>query len=69
MNVSISESAVDLNVKLVSPLGQVLQVLQVKAGTGTTLTLDVHNYAQGTYLLQVSGSDGTQQTSKVVIMR
>jgi type IX secretion system substrate protein/fibronectin type III domain protein len=69
VNVSVSESAVDLNVKLISPLGQVLQVLQVKAGTGTTLTLDVHNYAQGTYLLQVSGSDGTQQTSKVMIMR
>jgi type IX secretion system substrate protein len=69
VNVSINQSAVDLNVKLVNSLGQVMQVMQVKAGTSITLTLDVHNYAQGTYILQVTGSDGTFQTSKVLIMR
>ena len=69
VNVTISGATVDLNIKLINQLGQVMQVSQVKAGANTTLTLDVHNYAQGSYLLQVMGADGTQQTSKVVIMR
>jgi len=69
VNISVSQAAVDLNVKLMDPLGRILQVSQVKAGTSSMITLDVHNYAQGTYLVQVAGSDGTQQTTKVVIMR
>ncbi len=69
VNITVSGATVDLNIRLVNQLGQVMQVSQVKAGTSTTITLDVHNYAQGSYLLQVMGADGTQQTSKVVIMR
>jgi hypothetical protein len=69
INVSVSQAKTDLNVKLINQLGQQLQVNQVKAGTSVILTLDVHNYAQGSYFLQVSGADGTQQTSKVLIMR
>jgi hypothetical protein len=69
INVSVSSAAVDMNVKLIDQMGQVLQMNQVKAGTSVILTFDVHNYAQGSYFLQVAGSDGSQQTSKVVIMR
>ena len=69
VNVSVSKAEVDLNVKLINQVGQVMQVMQVKAGSGTLLTFDLHNYAQGTYFVQVSGSDGTMQTNKVIIMR
>ncbi len=69
LNVSVSGATVDLNIKLINQLGQVLQVTQVKAGASTIVTLDTHTLAQGTYLLQVSGADGIQQTSKVLIMR
>ena len=69
INVSVSRTAVDVNVKLINQLGEVMKLGQVKAGTSAILTFDIHNYAQGAYLIQVSGADGSRQTSKVMIMR
>jgi hypothetical protein len=58
-----------MNIKLIDQMGQVLQMNQVKAGTSVILTFDVHNYAQGSYFLQAAAADGSQQTTKVTIMR
>jgi type IX secretion system substrate protein len=69
VNVSVSQAATDLNIRLINQSGQVLQVAKINAGGSSTISLQVQNYPQGTYLLQITGADGTQQTSKVIIMR
>ncbi len=69
VNVSVSQPATDLNIRLISQSGQVMQIAKINAGSGSTTTLQVNDYPQGTYILQITAADGTQQTSKVVIMR
>ncbi len=69
LNVSVGGSASELTVRLINISGQVLQEKKVNSTSATTISIPVHNYPEGSYFIQVAGSDGTQQTNKVLIMR
>lgn len=70
VNVSLSESAgTQVTIRLINLSGQVLQEKVTAAGSGTTISLPVQQYAAGVYILSVAGSDGSHQTSKVMINR
>jgi hypothetical protein len=49
--------------------GQLLMEKTVSNASGTTVPLSVSNFPQGDYLIVVVGSDGTRQTSKVLIAK
>jgi Secretion system C-terminal sorting domain len=61
--------ATNVTIRLISQSGQVLAEKQVTASGTTTVSLAVGGYPQGNYVVLVSGSDGTQQTSKLVIVK
>jgi len=67
VNVSLSQSSSDVTVQLINQAGQVLQERKASAGNATTVTMQVNQYAQGMYILRVVSTDGTQQSSKLVI--
>jgi hypothetical protein len=69
VNVAVVQAPADLNIRLINAFGQVIHQAQVKGGTSKTFTLDVADYPKGTYLLQVTGADGTNDVFKLVIMR
>ena len=69
VNISVGHATSDLNIRLLSQNGQVLQSAKINAGSSTTLTIQVNNYPQGTYIIQISSADGTIQSSKFIIMR
>jgi hypothetical protein len=58
-----------ITVRLVNQFGQVLQEKRFSNVAGTTVSFQVSTYSQGNYYLQVIQSDGTQQTSKILISR
>jgi hypothetical protein len=64
-----SHATSDLTLRLINANGQVLQEKKASNAAGTTVSFAVHMYPAGTYLLQIKGADGTQQTSKLVISR
>jgi len=66
VNVSLTESSTDVTLQLISQSGQVLEERKVAAGTASTVTMQINQYAQGIYILRVAGQ-GTQQSSKLVI--
>src|SRR5262249_6890188 len=66
--VTISEAATSqITLRLINQRGQVLQQQVLSHAAGTTVSLPVHNYAAGTYLLQVESFDGARQTQKLII--
>ena len=69
INITLSGSSSEQTVKLINLNGQVLQEKKVNSLTGSTISLAVHNYAQGDYFIQVVGADGSQQVSKIVVTR
>jgi hypothetical protein len=64
-----SDAAANLNIRLMSQTGQLLAEKKVVNGGGTTVTLAVSGYPQGNYLIIITGSDGTQQVSKLLISK
>lgn len=65
-----SENATgSLSIRLISQSGQLLVEKKVTNTGGTTVSLAVSSYPPGNYLIQVSGPDGTQQVSKLLISK
>jgi hypothetical protein len=60
-------SGATATVSLINQAGAVLQ--QKTAQAGTTVTFSVQQYASGFYILSVIASDGTRQSSKLLINR
>lgn len=70
INISVREAApVSLNVRLISLSGRLLQQNKIEAGKGMTVSMSVASYPNGMYILQITGSNGTFQTSKFLIAR
>jgi hypothetical protein len=67
VNVSIGSSNAEITIRLFNQAGQVLQEKRVNGANSGIVSLPVHDYARGTYLLQVSSADGSQQTIKVLV--
>ncbi|HTS43870.1 MAG TPA: T9SS type A sorting domain-containing protein [Puia sp.] len=68
VNVSIGYNITgELKVVLMNQVGQVLQQKQITNPAGSILTLQVGGYPQGTYILQVTGSNGSRQVNKLLI--
>ncbi len=68
VNVSLGMNiSKNLVIRLISQNGQLLQQKTVTNGAGTTISLPVSQYAEGMYLLQLIGSDGTSQSHKIII--
>ena len=58
------------SVRLINQFGQILQQKQINASSnGTTLSFQLLGYAPGNYFVQVIGTDGSQDTGKLVITR
>jgi hypothetical protein len=66
VNVSLSGSASEVTVQLISQSGQVLQERKAAAGNAGTVSMNVQQYAQGMYILKVTGA-GVEQTGKLMI--
>ncbi|HEV2354568.1 MAG TPA: T9SS type A sorting domain-containing protein [Puia sp.] len=70
VNVTLSGMAnLQANIRLVNLAGQVLLEKNVTNAAGTTVALAVSSFPAGNYLVVVTGSDGSQQTSKILIAR
>ena len=70
VNVALGEtSGTEVTVRLINQAGQVLQEKKAAAGNGTTISLPLQQYATGMYILSVSASDGTHESSKLLISR
>lgn len=70
VNVTLSgDGSVSANIRLVNLAGQVLLEKTVTNAGGTTVPLAVSSYPAGNYLIVVSGSDGSQQVSKILIAK
>jgi hypothetical protein len=59
----------NVTVRLTNLYGQVLQQKQLSNVAGTTVTLQLANYPQGIYILHVKGTDGSQNTFRVLVTR
>ena len=68
INLSIaSDASPELTVRLLSSSGQVLQERKLSHAGGTILSLPIQNYAKGSYMISISGSDGSHHMSKVLV--
>jgi len=63
------DATVSANIRLISVAGQTLLEKNVSNAGGTTVPLTVGNYPQGSYLIVVTGSDGTKQINKILISK
>jgi hypothetical protein len=70
VNVVLSgDASVSANIRLINLAGQVLMEKNVSNAGGTTVPLAVNNFPQGSYLIMVTGSDGTKQVNKILISK
>lgn len=69
VNVTLGRVSGNSTIRLFSFSGQTVFTQQFNNENGNTVSIPVQNLAQGTYMLQVSGSDGLQHTGKVIIGR
>jgi hypothetical protein len=63
------DASVSANIRLVNLTGQMLMEKNVSNAGGTTVPLTVSGFPQGTYLVVVTGSDGTKQVNKLLITK
>jgi hypothetical protein len=63
------DATVSANIRLISMAGQTLLEKNVSNAGGTTVPLTVGGYPQGSYLIVVTGSDGTKQMNKILISK
>ncbi len=68
INVSLANAGSEVAIRLINQSGQILQ----SVGTGSTgasvISMNVHNYASGVYIIQVIGENRILQTSSVLIV-
>lgn len=70
INVTVSANASEeLTFRLVNQNGQVMQERKFSHAAGTTVTMPVSNYPQGSYILTIVGNDGRKEVSKILIAR
>jgi len=70
VNVTLgSDMGIGTTIRLINQFGQVLQEKKLSHAAGSTISLPVHNYPQGNYILQVTDEDGSRQTRKLLISR
>lgn len=71
VNVSVGQnSRTSLTIRLVSLSGQVLQEKNVPAGSaGTTVSFSIQQVPAGMYILSVAGTDGTMESSKLMVSK
>lgn len=70
VNVTLgSDINTDLTIRLINQFGQRLLEQRLSHSGGRTITIPVSNFAQGNYVLQAIGADGSRQTFKVVIVK
>jgi hypothetical protein len=68
VNVTLGHISDNGMVRLINLNGQSVFTQTLNNASGSTITIPVHNLAEGTYMLQILGSDGSQQTGKIVII-
>jgi Secretion system C-terminal sorting domain len=70
VNVTLSGTVTpSVSIRLISQSGQLLMEKRVDNAAGTTVSLPVGSYPQGNYLILVTGTDGVQQVSKLLISK
>jgi hypothetical protein len=70
VNITLGEGvSASTNIRLISQSGQLLVEKKVTGGAGTIVSLPVSGYPQGNYLVLVTGADGAQQVSKLMITK
>ncbi|HVM88885.1 MAG TPA: T9SS type A sorting domain-containing protein [Puia sp.] len=62
-----SDVSTNLSLRLLSLNGQVLQEKQLNNAAGETIYMPVNSYANGIYMLHVTGNNGAQIIYKVVV--
>ena len=62
-----SDISYNVVVRLVDQYGRVLQQKQLSNAVGSTISLQVSNYPQGIYTLQIKGADGSQNAYRVFV--
>jgi hypothetical protein len=68
VNVTLgTTNAATVTIRLINQAGVVLQEKSVQGGSGTIVTLPLQQTASGMYILYVSSSDGTHESSKLLI--
>jgi hypothetical protein len=58
-----------MNIRLFNQSGQVLQERNISNAGGTTVPLAVSSYPEGSYIIVVTGADGSRQISKLMIAK
>jgi hypothetical protein len=70
VNIALSgDASVSANIRLVNLAGQVMMEKNVSNAGGTIVPLTVSGFPQGSYLIVVTGSDGTKQVNKILIAK
>jgi hypothetical protein len=58
-----------INIRLFNQSGQVLQEKNLSNAGGTTVPLSVSSYPEGSYIIVVTGADGSRQINKLLITK
>jgi len=70
VNLGLSgDAGSSLNVRLLNQSGQILVEKKLNNAAGTILSLPVSSYPQGNYLILVTGADGSQHATKLLISK
>ncbi|HLY69043.1 MAG TPA: T9SS type A sorting domain-containing protein, partial [Puia sp.] len=69
VNVTLGDASGNSTIRLFNFSGQIVFTQLFNKESGNTISIPVQNLSQGTYMLQVAGSDGSQHTGKVIIVR
>ncbi len=68
LNISVGNSNNELAIRLINQAGQVLQSVASAGTNGSVISMNVHNYPAGVYIVQVIGENRILQTSSVLII-
>lgn len=70
LNIYLREaSSVQMTLRLITVTGQIVLERKIEGGKGTAISVSLQKYLQGIYFVQLSGSDGTKQTSEIFITK
>jgi len=70
VNVTLgSDIGAGTTIRLINQFGQALYERKLDHAAGTTFTIPVSGYAQGNYIIQIAGEDGSRQSRKLLISR
>ena len=68
VNVSLESTENATSIELMNISGQVLTAKRISGANGTTISLDVTQYARGIYIVRVINADGSSTTSKLAVI-